>query len=133
MSDNFSEENDNSIKVPTAPAYEALNTEYYKPFGRIYDLIVELEKSDKTYKYKRCGNYIVYMEDVDGTITNESRRDKISKYYPENYELFSRYRANKLEVIRIEHISDASENKKVISNTFYKKRILIIKLEKLLK
>jgi len=68
---------------------------------------------DSTYVFKSCGNYLVVLEKLPDTITNESRSD-ISDH------MHAKYRANKLRVILIVNKFDPSDIINEIQNTYYK-------------
>jgi hypothetical protein len=68
------------------------------------DLLQKLNKElanyiyDKKYVYKTCGDFIVVLEKLEDTITNESRSNV--SYNGDN-KLYAKYRANKLLVKKI--------------------------------
>ena len=71
---------------------------------------------DPKYVFKSCGKYIVVLEKLPDTITNESRSNISDPIY-------AKYRANKLRVVLIINKFDQSDIIKEIENTFYHKKI----------
>jgi hypothetical protein len=71
------------------------------------------------YVYKSCGNYIVVLEKLHDTITNEYRYNIIDHE-------FAKYRANKLKVLLIIHKFDPTIVLREIQNSFYRKKITYI-------
>ena len=67
---------------------------------------------DKKYVYKICGDYIVVLEKLPDTITNENRSN-ISQI--DDNKLYAKYRANKLLVKQIINKYDLTECEKVMS------------------
>ena len=64
--------------------------------------------------YKSCGDYIVTMKKLPDTVTNESRKDVVDP-------LYSKFRADKLLVVRIEH-KNTDETVTHVQNTTYRKK-----------
>jgi antitoxin component YwqK of YwqJK toxin-antitoxin module len=69
--------------------------------------------NDKKYVYKTCGNYIVVLEKLEDTITNENRSN-VSQIG--NNKLYAKYRADKLFVKQIIHKYYLTKCEKVCSS-----------------
>ena len=60
--------------------------------------------------FKRCGDYLVYLQKLpDITITNENRESL--KDVLKEQKLHTKYRANKLLVLKIEHLWEKEKEK----------------------
>jgi antitoxin component YwqK of YwqJK toxin-antitoxin module len=73
--------------------------------------------NDKKYVYKTCGNYIVVLEKLPDTITNENRFNVSENG---DNKLYAKYRANKLLVKKIIHKYHLTNCEKVMSNRCHK-------------
>ena len=73
--------------------------------------------SDPKYVYKSCGNYIVVLEKLIDTITNELRTNITDPKY-------AKYRANKLKTILIINKFDPLDVIMEIENSFYAKKVV---------
>jgi antitoxin component YwqK of YwqJK toxin-antitoxin module len=73
--------------------------------------------SNPKYVYKSCGNYVVVLEKLDDTRTNESRSNIADPKY-------AKYRANKLKTILIINKFDPSDVIMEIENSFYAKKVV---------
>jgi antitoxin component YwqK of YwqJK toxin-antitoxin module len=82
--------------------------------------------SDPTYVFKSCGNYIIVLQKLPDTITNESRSEISDPMY-------AKYRANKLRVILIINKFDPFDVIKQIKNTSYIDKTIIYKTDKIVK
>ena len=71
---------------------------------------------DSSYVYKSCGNYIVTLQKLSDTVTNESR------YSVMNRET-AKYRTNKLKVISIQNKDNPKETLGLIENTSFSKKM----------
>jgi hypothetical protein len=69
--------------------------------------------NDKKYVYKTCGDFIVVLEKLSDTITNENRSN-VSQIGDDK--LYAKYRANKLFVKQIINKYDLSKCEKVMSS-----------------
>ena len=78
-------------------------------------LTEELEEyiNDKKYVYKTCGDFIVVLEKLEETITNENRSN-VSQIGDDK--LYAKYRANKLLVKKIINKYDLTKCEKVMSS-----------------
>ena len=85
------------------------------------DLITacKLYLEDDKYVFKSCGNYIVVLEKLDDTRTNELRTNISDPKY-------AKYRANKLKVLLIIHKFDPSNILEKVENSYYKKKVVYI-------
>jgi antitoxin component YwqK of YwqJK toxin-antitoxin module len=83
-------------------------------------LIVACTKyiSDPKYVYKSCGNYIVVLEKLIDTITNELRTNIIDPKY-------AKYRANKLKTILIINKFDTSNVIMEIQNSCHEEKKVV--------
>lgn len=68
--------------------------------------------------WKSCGNYIVTLQKLPDSITNESRKSIAVS-------LTAKYRADKLKVIKIENKDYPEETLESIENTFHKSKTVI--------
>ncbi len=73
--------------------------------------------SNPKYVYKSCGNYVVVLEKLDDTRTNESRSNIADPKY-------AKYRANKLKTILIINKFDPLDVIMEIENSFYAKKVV---------
>jgi hypothetical protein len=71
--------------------------------------------SNPKYVYKSCGNYVVVLEKLNDTRTNESRSDIADSKY-------AKYRANKLKTILIINKFDPLDVIVEIQNSSYKEK-----------
>ena len=69
------------------------------------------------YGFMSCANYIVVLEKLDDTITNELRTNIVNSYY-------AKYRATKLKPVLIINKFNPSDTITKIKNTTHDKRIL---------
>ena len=88
--------------------------------------------------FKRCGNYLVYLQKLpDITITNENRESL--KGASKEEKLHAIYRANKLLVLKIEHLwkEEKDDDENLISidkikNTIFLEKQLTYKVEEII-
>lgn len=77
---------------------------------------------DSDYVFKSCqGAWIVVLEKLSDTLTNETRDNIVEKQY-------AKYRADKLKVIMIFNKHNPSQTKKEVVNSFYKNLEIIYKV-----
>jgi antitoxin component YwqK of YwqJK toxin-antitoxin module len=69
------------------------------------------------YVFKSCGNYIVVLEKLEDTRTNELRTNITDPKY-------AKYRANKLKVLLIIHKFDPSDILEKVENSYYIKKVV---------
>jgi antitoxin component YwqK of YwqJK toxin-antitoxin module len=74
--------------------------------------------SNPKYVYKSCGNYVVVLEKIDCTITNEARSNIADPKY-------AKYRANKLKTTMIINKFDPSDVIVEIQNSYYTKEKVV--------
>jgi antitoxin component YwqK of YwqJK toxin-antitoxin module len=73
--------------------------------------------SDTKYVYKSCGNYIVVLEKLIDSRTNECRSNIADPKY-------AKYRANKLKTMLIINKFDPSDVIMEIENSYYKEKVV---------
>jgi antitoxin component YwqK of YwqJK toxin-antitoxin module len=80
-------------------------------------LTEELEEyiNDKKYVYKICGDFIVILEKLEDTLTNENRSNVSQK---DDDKLYAKYRANKLLVKEIINKYDLTKCENVMSGGY---------------
>jgi hypothetical protein len=69
--------------------------------------------------YKSCGVWVVILEKLSDTITNEQRDDVVNPSY-------AKFRANKLRTVKIIHKLDNSKEINLVQNTYHDKKITYI-------
>ncbi len=77
----------------------------------------KLYLDDDKYVYKSCGNYIVVLEKLIYSRTNESRTNVVDHKY-------AKYRANKLKTILVINKFDPSDVIVEIQNSYYTKKVV---------
>ena len=82
--------------------------------------------------FKRCGNYLIYLQKLpDITITNENRESL--KNVSKEQKLHAKYRANKLLILKIEHLWEKEKDEILITidkikNTIFPEKRLTYKV-----
>jgi antitoxin component YwqK of YwqJK toxin-antitoxin module len=78
--------------------------------------------------FKRCGEWLVYLEKMENTITNEERPSLEKEKVMEEEKLHAKYRGNTFLVVWIEHLWEENKGELLtcneIQNTYYKKKII---------
>jgi len=86
--------------------------------------------------FKRCGDYLVYLQKLPNiTITNENRENL--KGASKEQKLHAKYRANKLLILKIEHLWEKEKDEILITvneieNTIFFEKQLTYKVGKII-